>query len=93
MLRIANYSLTKRILANFTQALAFLLDTSFCQEKEVLRWIGGGTSMRVLYTLWSQAGLWKFLQPVYFLFASFLFCEESLWLSIAVPLGITSGAK
>ena len=35
----------------------------------------------------------NFLQPRYFLFASFLFCDESLWLSIAVPLGITSGAK
>ena len=59
MLRFANYSLTKRILANFTQALAFLLNTSFCQEnvKKVqwtfdseaenkLRWFGGGASKR-----------------------------------------------
>ncbi|MCQ2262507.1 MAG: hypothetical protein MJZ42_05065, partial [Bacteroidales bacterium] len=44
MLRIANYRRTRRILANFPQALAFLLDTSFCQEKEVSRWFGGGTS-------------------------------------------------
>ena len=40
MLRIANYRRTKRILANFTQALAFLFNTSFCQEKEILRWFG-----------------------------------------------------
>ncbi|MCQ2262220.1 MAG: hypothetical protein MJZ42_03585, partial [Bacteroidales bacterium] len=40
LLRIANYSLTKRILANFPQALAFLPNTSFCQEKEVLWWFG-----------------------------------------------------
>ena len=46
ILRIANYSLTRRILANFTQALAFLLNTSFCQEKEVLRWFGDGASKK-----------------------------------------------
>ena len=40
MLRIANYRRTKRILANLPQALAFLFNTSFCQEKEILRWFG-----------------------------------------------------